>query len=351
VAATATRLGDCVRLLDVARSVEPARRGAFIAMGPYGVTSRVCAARFGSAWTYAGALEGIGQVGLRELVEAYGFRRITAQTAIYGIVGSPVSHSVSPAMHNAAFRHADVDAVYLPLPAADADDFVTFARGMSLSGASITIPFKVDLATRVDEVDEVAREVGAINTVRVHDGRLMARNTDVAGFLQPLRDRGMDLSGLRASVLGAGGSARAVVAGLERSGAEVNVHARTQARAQALVAECGSHVRVGRWPLDDAPWDLLVNCTPVGMHPAVGAMPVDPSILAGRHRAVYDLVYNPVETPLLRAARESGCTPIDGLEMLVAQAQAQFEWWTGLRPDAKLMRGAAVAKLAEFQTS
>ena len=354
VAATASRLGDCVRLLDVARTVEPPRRGVFIAMGPYGVASRVCAAKFGSVWTYAGAAEGIGQMGPRELVGRYGFRQITEQTSIYGIVGSPVSHSVSPAMHNAAFQRAGVDAVYLPLPAVDADDFVAFARGLGLSGASITIPFKVDLAARVDEIDEVAHEIGAVNTVRVEEGRWLGRNTDVAGFLRPLRDRGIGLGGLRASVLGAGGSARAVVAGLTRSGAVVTVHARSRSRAEALTARFGWDVRVGEWPLAGDAWDLLVNCTPIGMHPTTGALPVARTIftgLAGPPRTVYDLVYNPIDTPLLRGARESGCTTIDGLEMLVAQAQDQFEWWTGVRPAADLMREAAVTRLAEFQTS
>jgi 3-dehydroquinate dehydratase / shikimate dehydrogenase len=354
MAATATRLEDCVRLLDVARTLEPPQRGVFIAMRQYGVASRVCAAKFGSVWTYAGAIEGIGQIGTRELVDRYRFRRITAQTPVYGIVGSPVSHSVSPAMHNRAFQHAGIDAVYLPLPAVDADDFVTFARGLGLAGASITIPFKVDLAARMEEVDDVAREVGAVNTVRVESGRLLGRNTDVAGFLRPLHNRGIGLRGLRASVLGAGGSARAVVVGLTRSGAEVTLHARSQARAESLAALCGGRVRVGKWPLGDDAWDLLVNCTPIGMHPATGALPVARTILTGLEgprRTVYDLVYNPIDTALLRAARESGCATIDGLEMLVAQAQDQFEWWTGVRPASELMREAAVARLAEFQTS
>jgi shikimate dehydrogenase len=250
-------------------------------------------------------------------------------------------------MHNAAFRDAHRDAVYLPLPAVDAIDAVEFVNGMNLKGASITIPYKVSLAARMDEIDETARQVGAINTLCVDRGRWLGMNTDVAGFLQPLRGREIEWAGLRASVLGAGGSARAVVAALVNSGATVTVHARVREKAEA-VARTWS-VNTGNWPPDRGTWDLLVNCTPIGMHPAIDRSPLPADRLTGR--LVYDLVYNPTETRLLREAGQAGCDTIGGLDMLVAQAQEQSLWWTGSKPDAGVMRSAATKRLREFMST
>ena len=283
----------------------------------------------------------------QSLLNDYRFRSIGPATGLYGIVGLPVSHSVSPAMHNAAFAAAGLDSVYLPLPAADIDDFVEFARISLLKGASITIPYKVSIADRMDDVDPLARAVGAVNTLRVSGGRWEGANSDVAGFLRPLRDRHVDLAGVRAAVLGAGGSARAVVVGLASAGAAVTVHARNRSRAEQ-VAQIGGQVSVGDWPPPPGSWDLLVNCTPVGMHPLVDRSPLPAEALSGR--LVYDLIYNPSMTRLLCEARAAGCEIIGGLDMLVAQAQDQFQWWTGIRPDAAVMRAAATRRLAEFRS-
>lgn len=347
IAGLATRLSDAARLLEVARTFESAGgQRVFIAMGPLGEVSRVCAARFGSAWSYAGAVPGIGQIAPRTLVEQYRFKSITTATRIFGIVGRPVTHSVSPAMHNAAFRDAGVDAVYLSFPAVDADDFVTFARALGVSGASVTIPYKVALAERANDVDPLARRIGAINTLRMGRDGWEAKNTDITGFLRPLRDRGVRLDGCRVAVLGSGGSARAVVVGLSTAGALVTIHARNSGRARALAAEGGA--QAGEWPPARGSWDLLVNCTPLGMYPDVVATPVPAESLGGG--LVYDLVYNPLDTRLLREAGAAGCATIGGLDMLVAQAQDQFEWWVGTRPDADVMRAAALSRLAEFRT-
>jgi 3-dehydroquinate dehydratase/shikimate dehydrogenase len=347
VAVAASRLSDCATLLEVATASAEARgRLVLIAMGDRGWVSRVCAAKFGSAWTYAGSLAGIGQLGPHALLNDYRFRSIGPATALYGVVGQPVSHSVSPAMHNAAFAAAALDAVYLPLPAADVDDFVEFARALSLRGASITIPYKVSLADQMADVDPLARAVGAVNTLRVDGDRWRGANTDVAGFLQPLRDRQVTLSALRVAVLGAGGSARAVVTGLTRAGAAVTVYARNRLRAEPL-AQLGAQVASGECPPPRS-WDLLVNCTPVGMQPLVDHSPLPPGALDGR--LVYDLIYNPSPTRLLSEARAAGCEIIGGLEMLVAQAQDQFQWWTGIRPDAEVMKAAALRRLAEFRS-
>ena len=270
-------------------------------------------------------------------------RTITGATEVYGLTGLPVTHSVSPAMHNAAFAATRLDAVYLPLPAVSAEDFMSFARALGVKGASVTIPHKVSLAGQIDEVDAVARRVGAINTIRVIDGRWVGGNTDVEGFLRPLAER-VDLTGLSASILGTGGAARAVAVALTSKGCRVRVHGRNRAHAEQVSR--ATSVEVGPYPPERGSWDLLVNCTPVGMHPDVEATPMDAADLTGRY--VYDLIYNPTGTRLLRDAARAGCQTIGGLEMLVAQAHEQFHWWTGVRPPAGIMREAALKRLAEF---
>jgi 3-dehydroquinate dehydratase/shikimate dehydrogenase len=345
LAATAVRLSDCLPLMEL--GAEMGKQGGLvvIAMGERGLTSRVVPSRFRSAWTYAGPIEDIGQIGAGTLLDDYRFRRLSDSTEIYGLVGSRVSHSVSPAMHNAAFAAANVDAVYLPLPAADADDFVTFGRAIGIKGASVTIPFKVPLFESVDEVYPVARRVGAINTIRNAEGRWLGGNTDVEGFLAPLRDRGVSTRGMRATILGAGGAARAVAVGLSPICSEVTICARNRSYAEEVASVASA--RVGAWPPAPGSWDMLVNCTPIGMHPHVDDTPVAAESLTGR--LVYDLVYNPTMTRLLRDAVRVGCDTIGGLEMLVAQACEQFRWWTGARPSASVMRAAALRRLSEIR--
>jgi shikimate dehydrogenase len=244
-------------------------------------------------------------------------------------------------MHNAVIRAAGRDAVYLPLAAADVEDFVTFARAFDVRGASVTIPFKVAMFSHVLDVDDLTRRVGALNTLRMN-GVWSGTNTDVDGFLAPLRARGVPLTGTRASVLGAGGAARAVALALTDAGASVRVHARDMTKARH-VAEAAS-AAIGPWPPEPRSWDLLVNATPIGMTPNIDVSPVPHDSLTGT--LVYDLVYNPPVTALLRDADRAGCTTIGGLEMLVAQAEAQVRFWTGSLPEAGVMRAAAAERLA-----
>ena len=343
IAAKLSSLSDCLPLLKLGTRAGGPDNLAIIGMGPYGVPTRVLAGRFGSIWTYAGALQDIGQLSAQSMLRDYHFRAITDSTEVYGVAGGSVGHSVSPAMHNAAFRAANVDAVYLPLPAAGAEDFATFARALPINGASVTIPLKVSLFDYVDEVYPVARRIGAINTIRVDHGRWIGGNTDASGFLEPLQQR-LSPEGLRASVLGAGGAARAVTVALASVGCAVMVHARN--RQQAEETAMWTPAVVGSWPPEPGSWDLLINCTPVGMYPRVDETPIPAEYLTGRY--VYDLVYNPSMTRLLRDAGARGCQTIGGLEMLVAQAREQFEWWTGTKPQTGVMKEAALKRLAEF---
>ncbi len=342
IAVTPERLSDCVTLLRLSKEAGAREPLVLLGMGTYGVATRLLAAKMGSAWTYGGALEQIGQTSVHAMVNDYRFRDVSATTDVYGIVGGSVAHSVSPSMHNAAFRALNFDAVYVPLTAVDAADFVAFGKAFQISGASVTIPHKVTLFEHLDEVDAVARRIGAVNTVRAQNGRWIGGNTDAVGFLEPLRDH-VVLRGMRASVLGAGGAARAIAVGLASSGSAVRIHARDAQRATQVAMLTSSDV--GPWPPEPGSWDLLINCTPIGQTPHTNESPVAREHLTGRY--VYDIVYNPSPTRLLREAAEMGCQTIGGLDMLVGQAEEQFHWWTGRRAPAGLMREAALRRLAE----
>ncbi len=345
VAVMAHRLSDCLPLLGMAK-----RRGAptsVLAMGESGVATRVLAARFGSCWTYAAedAAVAPGQLTARRMEHEFGFSRVGAETAFYGVLGKPVSHSVSPAMHNAAFRALDLDAVYLPLAAESYEDFLGFAEAMGLKGASVTAPFKVDAFNHARTIDSESRRTEAINTLRRRDGQWEGINTDLAGFMAPLERHG-GVAGARVSVVGAGGAARAVAVALGAAGATVTLCARRADRAEAVARLAGA--RVAPWPPAPGSWDILVNATPVGTYPHVDQSPLPASSLDGG--LVYDLVYNPPRTRLLADAAAHGCRTIGGLDMLVAQAQAQCAWWTGVRPPDRTMRDAAVARLHEINS-
>jgi 3-dehydroquinate dehydratase/shikimate dehydrogenase len=343
IAAAVASLSDCIPLLELGAQNGRAGGLVVIGMGDYGLATRLLAGRFGSQWTYAGALSDIGQLSADTLLTDYHFRSLSESTAVYGIAGGSVAHSVSPSMHNAAFRAGHHDAVYLPFPAVSANDFHRFARAIGISGASVTIPLKVSLFDYVDEVYPVARRIGAINTIRVADDRWAGTNTDAMGFLEPLQER-VSLDGLRVSVLGAGGAARAVTVALASSGCSVRLHARNRAQADDVARLAPSEV--GPWPPEPGSWDLLINCTPIGLYPRVEDTPLPKEQLTGRY--VYDLIYNPPATRLLRDAAALGCQTIGGLDMLVAQAREQFQWWTGTKPQAGVMREAALKRLAEF---
>ena len=341
LAVTAHRLSDTLRLRAVGINARVPL--LLIAMGEAGIASRVLANWMGSAWTYAGEGVAPGQLSQQRLQDELGFRRIGARTAIYGLLGKPISHSVSPAMHNAAFRATNLDAVYLPLAAADFADFMQFADAVQLSGASVTAPFKIDAFEHADECDPVSRRIRSVNTLRNEGSRWLGCNTDVTGFLSPLQSV-MRLPGSRATVMGAGGAARSVSVALASAGVRVTIAARRRDQAASVAALTGADVSA--WPPDPASWDLLVNATPVGTRPNVNVSPLPTGYSFRSGTTVYDLVYNPTYTKLLEDADRARCRIIGGLDMLIGQALAQFEWWTGRRPGHRVMREAAEARLA-----
>ncbi len=340
LAVAAGRLADTAAVMALADQPPFSESGeidghVLLAMGQAGIPTRILAARLRNRWTYAGDAIAPGQMPAERLINTFRFRRIRADAALYGVVGNPIAHSLSPVMHNAGFAALGLNATYVPLEAADADDFTTFARAVGMRGASITAPFKVAIFDRLDETDPLARRVGAVNTLVVRDGRWIGSNSDVEGFLAPLAGR-MALKGTRAAVLGAGGAARAVAVALVTQGARVAVCARRPGAA-AEVARF-AEAAVGTWPPAPGSWDVLVNAT------SAGSRGPDDDPMAGvalDGEIVFDLVYAPAETPLIRHARAAGCLTIGGLEMLVAQAERQFELWTGQRPPAGLFAAAA----------
>ena len=368
VAVTAARLSDTLPLLDIAKGGD----AVVIGMGDAGVPSRLLASRFGSRWTYAGSGVAPGQLPAARMVDQFRFRTVGARTGLYGVVGDNVMDSVFPAMHNAACAAAGLDAVYVPLAAADFADFLVFADALGIAGASVTIPFKLDALKASVASDDLTRRVGAANTIRraqrgqaqrgkTQSGQAQrvqaqrgweATNTDVAGFLEPLGPEwSTDLLGAdvqvrpRVSILEAGGAARAVIVALTSKDARVTVHARRGEKAQALAASLG--VDVGPWPPAAGSWDLLVNCTPLGSASAPDSSPLPGGPFDGH--LVYDLTYRRGESPLVRDARRAGLRTLDGLPMLVAQAERQFEWWTGRPPASGVMQAAARREVGQLE--
>ena len=333
LAFSASSLEDMLPLFNLPATDRGNGNGrVLIAMGGAGLPSRILAARLRSLWTYVGEQVAPGQVSLARLLEDFRFRRIGADAALYGVVGNPIVHSRSPIMHNAGFAALGLNATYVPLEARDAADFVRFARETGLRGASITTPFKVSLLPYVDEIEPLAQRVGAINTLIVRDGRWIGANTDVEGFLAPLTGK-IRLDATRAAVLGSGGAARAVAVALADRGAKVTVCARRPDAARSIAALVNGET--GDFPPPPRSWDLLVNATTVGSAANPGN-PLDDVRPDGK--LVYDLVYTPAETKLLKSARAAGCQTIGGIEMLVAQAERQFELWVGQRPPEALFR-------------
>jgi len=262
-----------------------------------------------------------------------------AKTALYGIIGHPVGHSLSPSMHNAGFRALGIDAVYLAFDVGPGrlSDALLGVRALGIRGLSVTIPHKEAVIPLLDEVDETAGTMGAVNTIFFRDGRLLGMNTDWLGVVKALEVE-TALAGRKVLVLGAGGSARAVAFGLTKRGATVHIANRTPEKARVLAGLFG-----GTWSgldgIGDVGASILVNTTSVGMAPEASVSPVPAEILPGVD-VVMDLVYRPRETRLLREAREAGCRVVDGLSMLLHQGVAQFELWTGREPPLKTMSGA-----------
>jgi len=331
--------GDVLRIRDLLRGAREERLIAFC-MGPKGAPSRVLASTWGSAAVFAprrGAPESApGQIPLEDLVDLYRIDSLRAETGLLGVLGSPVTHSLSPAMHNAALAALRIDLRYLPFEASTLAEFMPLLAELRVRGLSVTLPFKEAFLPHLDSIDPAARRCGAVNTVIKVWNRLEGHNTDIEASVAPLRPF-LPLRGATVAVMGAGGAARALLEGLRPEGARVTVFNRTTSRARALARISGAR---------HLPWrrlrgfrcDLLVNATPVGMGPLQGRTPVPVSWV--RARRVYDLIYNPPETLFLERARRRGLEALGGIEMFLAQGAEQFRLFTGRTPPLEVMRRA-----------
>lgn len=267
---------------------------------------------------------------------------LNARTALYGVFGDPVGHSLSPVMHNAAFRHAGVNGAYLAFRVADIRAAVDAVRALGIRGVSVTIPHKVSVMDHLDEIAPMAREIGAVNTLINREGRLVGYNSDSLGAVAALSEK-VNLRGKSVAVLGAGGAARAVGFGVQAEGAKVTVVNRSVDRGERLARDIGADFQKFD-EFDPAHSEVLVNTTPLGMSPNFNDTPISAERLTPG-TLVMDTVYNPRETRLLWEARQRGCVTVDGLAMFVNQGAFQFELWTGEKAPLAVMRAAVVAAL------
>jgi 3-dehydroquinate dehydratase/shikimate dehydrogenase len=345
VVSTARTLADNLSVLRLIEDHSLSSHVVGIAMGEEGLISRVLGPRAGAAFTFAAPDEGSetapGQVSTRTMFDLYRLEQLDQATRIFGVAGNPIGHSLSPLMHNTAFRRESVNAMMLPLKVRVLDDLLTVVRDLPLGGVAVTMPLKQEVLPHLANMDPLTARIGACNTLRTGaDGKIYGFNTDVAGVVRPLEKR-MRLKGARIVVLGAGGAARAAVFGLVEQGAEVFVVNRTHETAVALARK--AHAKsLKQELLAKNKFDALINTTPCGMAGVKQALPIKENELNAS--LVFDMVYNPLDTPLLKLAKARGLAVISGLEMFVQQGARQFEIWTGKpAPEAEMLRVVELA--------
>src|SRR2546429_723953 len=347
IAAEARTIRDSVRLLRLARNSK-----SFVAvpMGEAGLPARILALREGSALAYAPVASATapGQVSLHDMKYLYRAHVLTRRTQVYGVIGDPVGHSLSPLLHNTGFVARRIDAVYLPFLVHDLPDFLSAVPEFGVRGFSVTHPHKQAILKYLKDCDPLAAEIGAVNTVVVRrNGSLYGCNTDYLGVLRALEKK-LRIKGSRILVFGAGGAARAAVFALARSRASVAICARPGETARPLARA----LRAESLPPGAFPHQYLdgqLNATPVGMHPHDGVSPLDPGEL--HCRLVMDMINRPRETQLLKIAARKGIATVPGIEMLIAQGVAQWQIWMGKRAPEAPMRRAVLAALRAEENS
>jgi 3-dehydroquinate dehydratase / shikimate dehydrogenase len=352
VAVQAQDVTDCIPMFQLlARARQQQREMIPIAMGPAGIATRILGPARGAFLTYAAldqkSATAAGQPTATELKSLYRIDTINQETQITGLMGLPVLHSVSPQMHNAALKAADLNGVYLPFPVRDATEFLrrmvhprTREMDWNIRGVSVTAPYKSTVIDALDWIEPTAAELGAINTIVVEGDQLRGYNTDILAFIQTLVASFGELPNAKCAVIGAGGAARAVIWGLKQTTTDVTVFGRNELQAKTLARELEVDYRsFGEARFDE--FDLVINATTLGTAGELESQtPARAAQLAGA-RLACDLVYNPEETLFLREARAAGCQTLGGLPMLVRQAIAQFKLWTGIEAGEKVMLQAA----------
>lgn len=339
IATMANQPHDNLRMLQlVAKSKVPT---VGICMGDMGTPSRILAGRFGAPFTFATFHHertlAPGQLSFQQMTEVYHYEQIKPETAVYGVIGDPIGHSLSPLIHNAALKRQGMDAVYVPfrVPKEHLDQFLDDAPALGLRGLSVTIPHKEAVLKKATVQDEATQGIGAANTLVFGEGgSVSAYNTDHRAAIESVKDAWEEHNGgpksmaaHTALVLGAGGAAKAIAFGLRCQGMEVVIASRTLERSQQLAEKIQGKAVEWNARYSVSP-DVLVNCTPLGMHPNVDATPYDKHHLKPS-MVVFDTVYNPENTLLVKDARSQSCTVVTGVEMFVRQGTLQFQHFTG----------------------
>jgi len=353
IAAACRSLTEARRLLELARARPEV---VVIPMGEDMLAARVLALRQGSALAYAPVAQSTapGQIPFHEMERVYRLRRrfgkskagINPQTKVYGVIGDPVAHSLSPLMHNAGFAARNKNGVYVPFHVRDLPDFIRAIGPFQIAGFSVTLPHKERILRHLDDCEPLASEIGAVNTVVVRRGKLYGYNTDFTGVLRAI-ERRLPLPSSSVLLVGAGGAARAAAFALAHAGASVSIWARRPQRARALARAVGGEA-IERRVIARRSFDAIVNCTPVGLHPG-GGSPLETREL--NCRLVMDLIYRPLKTELLSRAERRGIETISGVDMFVAQGVAQWELWMGESAPETVMRRVVLAALQKEETS
>lgn len=362
IAAMSQSLSDASRMLELIDKTSGDGPVLGISMGPLGLFTRILGRKYGAPFTFAGfnpdRTFAPGMPLFQDLRRDYEYDRIDSQTEVYAVIGDPIGHSLSPAIHNAAFRSLDLNKVYVPIqmPAGRLKESLQELAWLDIKGYSVTIPHKEAMVPLLHQADGAVERTAACNTVVVKDGKFLGYNTDYHAAMRSLEDRlggvlDRDASPLldkQILILGAGGAARSIAAGAARRGAGVTICNRHDERAVKLAEELGCR---------SLPWsaragklcDILINCTPVGMHPHVDDSPVPPAAFRPG-MLVFDTIYHPENTMLLKLAREHDCQTISGVDMFVRQAAAQFYLFTGREAPVELMRDIVRRKLGAVRT-
>ena len=341
IAAQCDSLADSIAVLRLAHG---RKNLVAVPMGDVALPARVLALREGSALAYAPVENATapGQVRLDVMKHLYRADLLRRKTRVYGVIGDPIGHSLSPMLQNTGFLAREMDAVFLPFLVRDLRDFLRAVGSLGMAGFSVTIPHKQTILQHLDDCDPMAAAIGAVNTVVVRGGgKLYGYNTDYVGVLRAL-ERRISLRGSRTLIFGAGGAARAVAFALAESGAAVCICARRMKQAKALARAVGGEA-VERPRLRREFFDAIVNATPVGMYPHSDRAPLRAEAL--NCRLVFDLIYRPRSTKLLQNAAHRGIETVSGVEMFVAQGTAQWEIWTGERAPESAMRRAVLRAL------
>ena len=346
VATTANSPHDNVRMLSLISESEVPT--VAMCMGDMGIPSRILAGKFGAPFSYATFHKeralAPGQLSFQEMKDIYHYDQIDLDTQVYGVIADPIGHSLSPIIHNAAFRSLNMDKVYVPfrVPREHLEDFLHYSRQLSVQGLSVTIPHKETVIPYLEHTDTAVDHIGAANTITIDGFEKSGFNTDHRAALESIEKgirRGEDLdlfTGRTALVMGAGGVARAVVYALQSRGVHVVIASRTLTRAQELAK--AFRARAVPWnERQTVDCDLLVNCTPIGMHPHVDESPVEADAL-NRAMIVFDMVYNPEQTLLIKEARDKECSVVTGVDMFIRQAAHQFKLFTDEEAPVEVMR-------------